>query len=202
MTINSHLLVYGCGGHGRSVADILIANEPDISLCFIDDHARENEHLYGFPVLNVWNGSEIQYFLAIGDNVKRANKLEQMDVELLVSVISKTAHIGHMATIAKGVFVGNFAHIGPEAVIGINTIVNNGAIIEHEVKVGAHCHIGPSATISGRCTIGDLVFVGVGTTIKDYISVCSNVTIGAGATVVMDIKEPGVYAGCPARKIR
>lgn len=202
MTRECNLLIYGCGGHSRSVADILLVNEPNISICFIDDQARDNELLYGFPVLRMWNGPETKLFLAIGDNALRASKLEHIDFNLLVSVIAKSTRIGYMATIAKGVFIGNHCHIGPEAEIGINTIVNNGAIVEHEVKIGANCHIGPNATISGRCKIGDLVYIGVGATIKDYISVCSNVIVGAGATVVKNITEPGVYVGCPAKKIK
>jgi UDP-N-acetylbacillosamine N-acetyltransferase len=202
MSRECNLLIYGCGGHSRSVADILIANDPDVTICFIDDQAEDLELWHGFPVLKKWSGSKTKYFIAIGDNVKRANMLEQIGDKLLVSVIAKTAHIGHMATIANGVFVGNFCHIGPEAVIGINTIINNGAIVEHEVKIGAHCHIGPNSTISGRCSIGNFVFIGVGATIKDYISICSNVTVGAGATVVKNIKEPGIYVGCPAIKIK
>jgi UDP-N-acetylbacillosamine N-acetyltransferase len=202
MTRECDLLIYGCGGHGRSVADILIANDPAVTICFIDDHAGDKELLYGFPVLKSWSGSETRCFFAIGDNDKRANMLEQIGDKLLVNVIAKTAHIGNMANIAKGVFVGNFCHLGPESVIGINTIVNNGAIVDHEVNIGSHCHIAPNATISGRCTIGDHVFIGVGAIIKDYISICSNVIVGAGATVVKNITEPGVYVGCPASKIK
>jgi UDP-N-acetylbacillosamine N-acetyltransferase len=200
--MNNHLVIYGCGGHARSVVDVVLANASYDSVCFVDDNAKEDETIFDIKVLRSWTGETTDHFIAIGDNKLRKIKHLELDENNLVSIISKTAHIGHRADIGKGVFIGNFCHIGPEAVIGKNSIINNGAVVEHEVRIGEHSHIGPNTTISGRCTIGELVFVGVGGTIKDYINICSNVTIGAGATVVNNITEPGVYVGTPARKIK
>lgn len=194
--------MFGCGGHSRSVADVVLANEPGTSLVFVDPNARENEVIYGFPVVSELTVGNEPVFLAIGDNAKRREKLEELETVNLVPVVSSKAHIGHRARVEAGCFIGNFCHIGPETVIGRNTIVNNAAVVEHEVVVGEHCHVGPNVTISGRCRIGDEVFVGVGATIKDYVNVCSNVVIGAGATVVKDIVEPGTYVGTPARRIK
>jgi UDP-N-acetylbacillosamine N-acetyltransferase len=196
------LVIYGCGGHSRSVADIVLANAEYESIFFVDDNAKENETLYGFRVLRQWTNEAADCFLAIGDNESRKRFLDNICEDYLISIISRTAHIGYQANIGKGVLIGNFCHIGPEASIGKNTIINNGAVVEHEVKVGEHCHVGPNATISGRCKIEELVFVGVGATIIDYVNICSNVIIGAGATVVRDIDEPGVYVGTPVRKIK
>jgi len=195
------LLIYGCGGHARSVIDILVHDKPDISICIIDDQAKANEVVAGFPVFREGKHGG-QFFLAIGDNYKRAEALNTKPGQNLISIISSKCHIGKYATISQGVFVGNFAHIGPEASIGMNSIINNGAVVEHEVQIGAHCHVGPNASISGRCNIDDFVFVGVGATIIDSISICSNVVIGAGAVVVQNITEPGTYIGSPAKRIR
>lgn len=200
--LRHRLILFGCGGHSRSVADIVLANESEASLVFVDPNARENESIYGFPVVRELAVGDEPVFLAIGDNARRREKLEELGMVNLVSVVSARAHIGHRARVGAGCFVGNFCHIGPEAVIGRNTIINNAAVVEHEVVVGEHCHVGPNATISGRCRIGDEVFVGVGATIKDYVTVCPRVTIGAGATVVKDISEAGIYIGCPARKLK
>jgi len=197
------VIIWGCGGHSRSVVDVLLASRPSVELVFVDENAKDGELLYGFPVLREYQLDNEPFFLAIGDNQSRKQHLEQCnDTDRLISIISPNAHLGHRSMVAAGCFVGNFCHIGPEARIGTNTVLNNAAIIEHEVRIGEHCHIGPNATISGRCKIGDLVFVGVGTTVIDYISICSNVVIGAGSTVVTDIIEPGTYVGTPARRIK
>lgn len=201
MTDQYDLVIYGCGGHARSVIDILIYEKPDISLCLIDDQAQENEIIAGFPVFREEKYAN-RFFLAIGDNYKRAEALRTKRSHNLISIISGKSHIGKHSEISQGVFIGNFVHVGPEAVIGMNSIINNGAIVEHEVQVGAHCHIGPNASISGRCKIDDFVFIGVGATVIDSISICSNVVIGGGSVVVQNITEPGTYAGCPAKRIK
>jgi UDP-N-acetylbacillosamine N-acetyltransferase len=200
--LHKKIVIIGCGGHSRSVADIVLANNPEALLLFVDHNARENETIYGFPVVKESPTEYLPIFLAIGDNKSRMSKFEELAGAQFISIVSRNSHIGHGAIVGAGCFVGNYCHIGPEAQIGKNTIINNAAIVEHEVKVGCHCHIGPNATISGRCEIGDLVFVGAGSSIKDYVNVCPNVTIGAGATVVKNIEEPGVYAGKPARRIK
>jgi sugar O-acyltransferase (sialic acid O-acetyltransferase NeuD family) len=195
-------VIFGCGGHSRSVADVLLANDPRASLVFVDDNARDGEQLFDFEVCREYLLGDEGVFLGIGDNAERKRKLEEIGERNIISVISRTAYRGHRSTIGAGCFVGNFCHIGPAATIDRNTILNTASVIEHEVTIGAHCHIGPNATISGRCTIGDLVFVGVGATVKDFISICSNAMVGAGATVVKDIVEPGTYVGTPARRIK
>ena len=201
MANRNAIIIFGCGGHSRSVTDVILLNDPETSLLYIDDNAVENETLYGFPVVKDYPVGDSPCFIAIGDNGKRMAKASELSQLSLVSVISIKANVGIKAKIDSGCFVANFCHIGPEATIGKGTILNTASIIEHEVHVGGYCHIGPNATVSGRCIIGNSVFVGVGATIKDYVTICSNVIIGAGATVVRDITEPGVYVGCPVRKI-
>lgn len=196
------IFLLGCGGHSRSVADIVLSNDPYASLVFIDPNARENEEIYGFQVTKKHDLGNHPVFVAIGNNKNRKAAREALGNINLISVVSKTAHIGHLAQIETGCFIGNFCHVGPEVVVGTGTIINNAAVIEHEVHIGEYCHIGPNATVSGRCKIGDQVFVGVGATIKDYINICSNVTVGAGATVVGNINEPGVYIGTPAKRLK
>lgn len=196
------LIIFGCGGHSRSVVDTLLSVCPTVELVFVDNKAEKNERRYGFAVLSKVPEGDFSYFIAIGDNEQRKDKFMEIGEKDLISIISNRAYVSDRSNIGSGSFIGNFSHVGPEVTIGTNTIINTAAIIEHEVQVGKHCHIGPTATVSGRCKIGDLVFVGVGATIKDYVSICSGVIIGAGAIVVKDITEIGVYVGCPAKKIR
>ncbi len=194
------LIFFGCGGHARSAADLILSYEKT-KILFVDENARENERILGWETVRFYTLQEEDYFVAIGDNAKRKALFETLKGGRPISILSPRAYFGKGSNIAKGCFIGNFSHIGPEVTVGENTIINHGAIIEHEVIVGKHCHVGPNAAISGRCVIGDLVFVGVGATVKDSITICSEVIVGAGATVVKDITEPGVYVGTPAKKL-
>ena len=48
--------------------------------------------------------------------------------------------------------------------------------------------------------IGNNVSIGSNATILP-VDICDDVVIGAGSVVTKNITEPGVYAGCPAKKI-
>lgn len=202
--MNPEYIFYGCGGHSRSVTDVLLLNNPSANIIYVDQNAAPNETLFNFPVLKTidFEISDVKFVIAIGDNKKRKEKFFIVDGNKIISIISKLAHIGRDASYGIGTFIGNYAHLGPLARIGENTIINTAAIIEHEVTIGNHSHIGPNATISGRCKIGNEVFIGVGATVKDYINICDNVIVGAGSTVVKHITEEGVYVGSPAKRLR
>lgn len=198
-------VIFGCGGHSRSVADVILANDPNANLFFIDENAGINEKIYGFPILKDIPSHITVYksIVALGDGIKRKEIIEtKVDQSTLVSIISVNAYVSLCAELNLGCFVGNFAHIGPEVCIGENSIINTGAIVEHEVKIGDYCHIAPGSIVCGRSEIGNFVFLGAGAKIIDGINVCSNVVIGAGSTVVNNITESGVYVGTPARKVK
>ena len=200
--MSKQIHIIGCGGHARSILDILIHAEPQMDVVFLDANAKNDEYLYGFPILKdkLLEKSET-LFIALGDNMARAACASKYSAHTFHTIISKSAHVGFETIIKEGVFIGNFVHIGPQVLINQHTIITNGAIVEHEVKIGAYCHIGPNVAISGKAKIGDHVFLGVGSTVINNITICSNVIIGAGATVITDITLPGTYVGTPAKKL-
>ena len=114
--------IIGCGGHARSVADVILNNDPSAQLIFIDEIAREGEMIFGFPVVKSLPQDAQNIFIAIGDNQKRR---ELLSGQKLISVISKTAYISPTAIIEDGCFIASGAHIGPLAHIGAGTITCN-----------------------------------------------------------------------------
>ncbi len=201
--------IIGCGGHARSVADVMLDYMPDAELVFTDPNARKGEYLLAgkFPVLPfdetvILDGEK--YIIAVGSNQERKEIAQRLAafVRNNISVISKRAYVSQFSKIDCGCFVSDAAHVGPEAQIGSNCIINTGAVVEHEVSVGAFSHISVNAAICGRSRIGENVFLGAGATVIDKISICDGVIIGAGSVVISDIWEPGVYVGVPARKIK
>lgn len=204
------LSIIGCGGHARSVADVVLNNNNTIKLTFYDANAYENEKILGgvYTVLPLNENTNFDYtnlFIAIGNNLERRNYALYYSGNRslnLVTIISHTAYVSRFATVKQGCFVAENVHIGPECKIDKYSIANTSAVIEHESKIGKYCHISVNSTVCGRCKIGNNVFVGAGAVIKDKINICDNVIIGAGAVVCADINESGLYAGCPAKKIR
>ncbi len=197
----STLIIHGCGGHARSVADIALSNGIE-HLIFVDPHARPDEKMFGFEVVkSISDNPHADCIVAIGNNLLRA-KIFAIIEKSATSLIANNAHLGKNAVIERGVFIGSGAHIGPNTKIGANTIINTHCVIEHDCVIGKHNHISVNAVIAGTSETGDFVMIGTGATVINNIKICSHVTVGAGAVVVRDITEPGTYVGVPAKKIK
>ena len=197
------LIVYGCGGHARSILDVLIYNGQN-DILIVDKNARKNEYIYGYRVLSYLPDQyrDEPCILAVGDNTIRKKMVDEQHPANFINVIATTAYISARSRLGVGIYVSHLSYIGPEANIDNHTIINTRSVIEHEVCIGKFCHIAPNVTISGRTRIGDMVFIGAGSTIIDKIKISSNVIIGANSTVISDVTEPGVYVGSPLRRIR
>jgi UDP-N-acetylbacillosamine N-acetyltransferase len=195
------LVIYGCGGHARSVADVALFNGIE-HIIFVDENAQPHEKIFGFDVVpDIDAQDNIGYFIAVGDNRRRATLFDARGNKTLPSLIARDAYIGINAEIAEACFVSHAAHIGPNVRIGENSIINTRSVIEHDCIIGKHCHISVNAVVAGASQIGDFVMVGAGAVIIDKINITSHVMIAAGAVVVNDIDEPGIYMGVPARKM-
>jgi UDP-N-acetylbacillosamine N-acetyltransferase len=200
------LVLFGCGGHARAVADV--AKSIGIAqMVFIDPNAQTDEQLFGGPVFEGWDRPlkpGWQVFSAAGGNADRLKHLlnfRQSGWEI-ATLVAPNASIGTGATIGQGSLVCSLAHLGPLAKIGEGCIINSGAIVEHESTIGNYSHVSVHATIAGRSHIGRNVMVGAGATVIDRLSICDDVIVGAGATVIDSITEPGVYVGVPARRVK
>jgi len=193
-------IIFGAGGHAKSVADVILFNESEIDIIFINKNAHPNEILLGFPVVDDYNVTNEDVFVAIGDNKIRRNICEKY-YKNLISVISKRAYVGRDVSLGKGVFVAHNAHIGILSAINDFSVINTNASIDHECKVGLASTIAPGAVLCGKVTIGDNSWIGANASVKENISIVDNVIIGMGSIVIKDIDEEGTYVGCPAKII-
>ena len=116
------IVIFGCGGHARSVLGVLEECKIDRNIIFVDENAQSNETIDNYRVVSNYKMKQDDYFhVAIGDNRKREKmfrKLLNDNVGKPLSIISQFAQIRNNATIGQGVFISAFAYIGPEAVIG------------------------------------------------------------------------------------
>lgn len=205
MNITRGLLIFGFGGHARSVADVALASGVS-DFCFVDTNAREGESFLGFPVIKQWDGDlpkGWQAFSAAGDNILRQQHCERIRVLgwPLATLIAPSATIGVGSKIEGGCLIAHQAHVGPMATVGTGCIINTCAVVEHECLIDDFTHVSVNATIAGRSRIGSFSMVGAGATIIDGIDVADNITIGAGAVVHRSLRQPGVYVGIPVRRI-
>lgn len=199
------ILILGCGGHTRSIINIIKKCNKNIKIIIVDKNARENEYILGCPVYKEIGCNNVDYFIASsGDNTER-NRLYIHGLEMgikPISVISPEASISEHAQIGDGCFISSFAYIEPSVVIGNNVIVQDLVNIGHDVEIGVNSFVGPSAVVTGKSKIGNNCFLGANCTVTNESEVCDNVVIGAGSLVIRDIVETGLYVGSPAHKRR
>lgn len=121
-------------------------------------------------------------------------------------------------SIASGAFIGPFVEIQKGVIIGKRTKIQSHSFLCELVTIGDDTFIGHGVmfindvfskggpaqgdqSLWKRTKIGNKVSIGSNATILP-VEICDNVVIGAGAVVTKDIKEPGVYAGNPAKKLK
>jgi UDP-N-acetylbacillosamine N-acetyltransferase len=198
------LVLLGCGGHARSIADVALAAGYE-RLLFVDEGTRPGETILGFPTQQELpqRGEDWDYIPATGDNKRRLEQLHQLEAAGLqaITIISPRATLGFGSMIGPGSFVAHHAHIGPAARIGAGCIVNTSAVVEHDCVVGDCSHVSIRACMGGHSRLGEQVFLCAGAVVIDKITIGSQITIGAGAVVIADIHEQGVYVGVPARRV-
>jgi UDP-N-acetylbacillosamine N-acetyltransferase len=203
------LFVYGAGGHGKVVADILIANKDPNFAGFVDDGVGlRGTSVLGFPIYGDrhWLEREVKkapvtVALGIADNSVRqvlAAKCLAWGAEL-ATLVHPAASVSGSARLGPGTVVMAHAVINPNAKIGSGSIVNTSAVIEHDVELGDFVHVAPNAVLGGASRLGNLSHLGMGAVVIQCISIGEHTVIGAGAVVVRDIPENVIAFGVPAR---
>jgi acetyltransferase-like isoleucine patch superfamily enzyme len=126
-------------------------------------------------------------------------------VNLYECTLGNEVFVGPFTEIQKGVTVGNRTRIQSHSFLCTGVHIGEDCFISHGVMFvnDTFANGGPAGEPSKwhSTYIGDKVSIGSNATILP-VTICSNTVIGAGAVVTKDIKEPGVYAGNPARLIR
>ena len=123
------LIVYGAGGHGKVVADILIARGEKVT-GFLDDTKTESMKVLGLPVLgsSEWLdvNPNVRVALGVGNNIVRARTAELCLAKQaeLVTAIHPSAVIAQSAVVEEGAVIMALAVVNPDGVVGRGAIVN------------------------------------------------------------------------------
>jgi UDP-perosamine 4-acetyltransferase len=207
--IRHRILLLGAGGHGKAMADLLLAAGGYDIAGFVDAAPKTGQVL-GLPVLGdeslltALAGQGIGFaHAAVGDNTQRLAAADRLRAAgfALPSLIHPAALIGHGAMIGEGAAILARAVIGAEAVISPFALINTGAIVEHDCVVAEAAHIGPGAVLAGGVHIGPGAFIGAGAVVRPGISIGAGAVVGAGAAVVEDVAPGATVMGVPARPV-
>lgn len=162
--MTKRIVVVGAGGHGKSVADLLLLQNEYELIGFLDDAYPSALKVWGFPVLGKVTAetfSSLQenaasFVVAIGNNELRESifkLIDRMGLKL-PSIVHPKAFVSPRAMIGKGCVVMANAVIGTEAKLGDSVIVNSGAIVDHHAVVDDFVHLGVNASMAGGGHLG------------------------------------------------
>lgn len=198
------LLIYGAGGHGRSLAALIRKAGIYEIIGFVDDGVPPGEEILGLTVLG---GSEKLAQLA-EDGIRLAvngvggigDLQSRLDVYTLLSktgfhtptVIHPTAFLEESALLADGVQVFPFAYLGTQVYAGYGCIINTGAIVSHDCELSPYVNLSPGATLAGGVHVGEAALIGMRATVNLNVRIGAGARVGNGATVKADVPEGGV----------
>ena len=190
------LALFGYGGHAREIACQI---EDEVTF-FVDDEYANN---IAKPI-SEFNPQEYAMMVAVADSKDRFDIVQRLPKETkYFTFIHPTAQIfDNNIEVGEGSFIGANTILTTNIKIGKHAILNRGNQIGHDCKIGDYFSAMPGAIVSGNVTIFDLVYMGTNSAIKEKLSIHSLSTIGMNSCVVKHIKEPGIYVGVPAKKIK
>lgn len=200
-----NLYLFGCGGHGKVILDILLRQGRSVT-AFVDDAPpAAMSEIHGVPIyssacLPTLDRDRSRWIVAIGHNRQRqrvAAKLTYLGFQFTTAV-HPSAQIGMGVKLAPGTVVMANGVINADTKVGQHVILNTGATIDHDCVIGDYCHIAPGCSVCGQVQLDDHVFLGVGSRIAPNLSIGENTVCGAGAVVLRSLPAGILAYGCPA----
>jgi acetyltransferase EpsM len=198
------ILIYGGGGHGKMLIDLLHALKTYHIIGVLDDGLPIGSIVMGIPVLG--GGEVLSDFYAQGVRLA-ANAVGGIgNIAVRINVFQKIAQAGFAcpalvhpaafiepgARLSPGSQVFAHAYVGSEADIGFGVIVSTGAIVSHDCVLGECTNLAPGAILAGEVRLGRGVLIGMGVTVNLRVQVGAGARVGNGATVKADVPENGL----------
>ncbi|WP_379088269.1 acetyltransferase [Pedobacter sp. UC225_65] len=195
--------IIGAGGHAKVIADIILANQGQISGVW------DENPMVGFfldhPILgNLKNYIDLeddQFIIAVGNNRIRQQIANQL-LQSKVKAIHPSSYVASKVKIGNGSVCMANSSINIDSVIGEHVIINTNASVDHDCKIANFVHISPQVGLAGNVEVGEGTHVGIGACIIQGVKIGKWATIGAGAVVLKDVPDYAVVVGNPGRVIK
>ena len=154
------LLLIGCGGHARSLIELIESCSDWHVYGLIGLPHQVGSLVLGYPVLGCDNDLPSirahckSALIAIGQlpdpapRQRLASHLHHLGFQFPV-LISSHAVVSRHAQIGPGTTVGHGAIVNAGVVVGDHCIINTNSSIEHDVQIGNYCHISTGVLVNG-----------------------------------------------------
>jgi len=200
------IVVYGGGGHGKSLIDLLRALQIYHIVGIIDDgiDPEDQSTIMGVPVLGDTQTLPVLYAQGVHLAVNAVGGIGNIAVRIKVfkrlgeagftcpALVHPSAVVEPSAVLSAGVQIFPLAYVGSEARIGYGAIINTGAIVSHDCQVGDYANLSPGAILAGEVQVGAAALVGMSATVNLRTHIGKNARVGNGATIKSDVPDGGV----------
>ncbi len=193
------LAIIGAGGHGKVVGDIALLNKYK-KIDFYDDNVS-NIKKYPFNIVDNINNLKKNlsyydsFFVAIGDNYLRSNKiqwLKKLDVKI-VNLIHPKSTVSKFSSLGLGICVMANAVINSGSIIKDGVIINTSASIDHDCTINEFAHISPNCGLSGGVIVGKFTHLGTGSSVHPGVKIGNKVKTGIGSKIFKNILNKKIF---------
>ena len=203
-TGENRLVIYGVGGHGRSLAALVKKLGRYEIIGYLDDGYQAGEDVMGMTILGgieklpslVEEGVRLAVngIGGISDPASRLKVYEQLSSAgfFCPTVIHAAAFLEDSAKLEDGIQVFPYSYVGTHVQIAFGCIINTGVIISHDCQLSQYVNLSPGATLAGGVSVGEETLIGMRATVNLGVRVGKQARIGNGATVKSDVPDGGV----------
>ena len=200
----SPLVVYGGGGHGKCVVDLVRAAGGYRIVGIVDDHQPVDHKVMGVRVLG---GDDVLARLRAEGVALAANAVGGIgNIEVRAGVSERLGRAGfaspvlvHPSAVIEPSFVAApglqaFPHVyvGSDVSIGPDALLNTGTVVSHDCVLGTCVNLSPGVLLAGGVRVGSRTLIGMGATVNIGVRVGSGVRIGNSAVVKGDVPDGAV----------
>ncbi len=202
------IFIYGGGGHGKTLIDLVRAVGAYRIVGLVDDNLPPGSAIMGVPVLGGTAILPELYGRGIRLAVNAVGGIGNVSVRLRVfellakagfscpNLVHPNAWVETSAALEGGVQVLVHTYVGTESRIGFGSVLNANVVVSHDCMIGRCVNLSPGALLAGDVWVGDFTQIGMGATINLHVRIGAQARIGNGATVKDHVPKDGrVYAG-------
>jgi sugar O-acyltransferase (sialic acid O-acetyltransferase NeuD family) len=197
-----YILIYGGGGHAKSILEIVLQNGNHAVAGIVDDDPKMTGiRIMEIPVLGTrailtmlhekgvkLAANGVGGILDINIRVRLFELLENAGF-IFPSLIHPRATVEPSSKVEEGSQVFANAYVGADARLHSRCMINTNAVVSHDCEIGRYSHIAPGALLAGHVHVGERSLVGMGVTTAIGVRIGDGVRIGNGAILLSDVPD-------------